>query len=153
MPNPIPPTRRAAPMLLRAALAFALLTQPAWAKAAIHGTVQDRNGQPMPRVNVRVVPGNIEIVTDDEGQFTIDYLRDAEGKRQRLAKRTLYTFEVYKLGFQLAKMDLDYKQGEVSIEPLTLTPDTITVRASTTNMDPASAPDTDPAGGGSYEGE
>lgn len=146
MPNPMK-------SMLRAALALALLTHPAWAKPAIHGTVQDRNGQPMPRVNVRVIPGNIEIVTDDAGQFTIDYLRDAEGKRQRLSKRTLYTFEVYKLGFQLAKMDLNYKQGEVSIEPVTLTADTITVRASATNMDPATAPDTDPAGGGSYEGE
>jgi hypothetical protein len=153
MLNSIARPHRTGPLLLRAALAFTLLTQPAWAKAAIHGTVQDRNGQPMARVNVRVIPGNIEIVTDDEGQFTIDYLRDAEGKRQRLAKRTLYTFEVYKLGFQLAKMDLDYKQGEVSIEPVTLTADTITVRASTTNLDPASAPDTDSAGGGSYEGE
>ncbi len=126
---------------------------PALAKAAIHGEVKDRNGEPMARVNVRVIPGNVEIVTDDEGKFTIDYLRDEEGNRVRLTRRTTYTFEVYKLGFQLAKADLDYKSGDVTIESVTLTPDTITVRASPTDLDPAIGTQTDAQGGGSYEGE
>ena len=150
----VPPNARRARLALLVVLAGVLISSPsAWARPAIHGTVQDRNGQPMARVNVRVVPGNVEIVTDDEGKFTIDYLRDDAGDRVRLSKRTTYTFEVYKLGFQLAKADLEYTHGEVELGPVTLTPDTITVRASATDLDPANAPDTDAQGGGSYEGE
>lgn len=129
-----------------------LLVSTAWAKPAINGQVTDRNGQPMERVNVRVVPGNVEIVTDDAGRFTIDYLRDAEGNRIRLAKKTLYTFEVYKLGYQLARVELDYKSGEVDVDAVTLNPDTITVRTSVTDVDPANGTDAN-TGGGSYEGE
>lgn len=140
-------------LLLVGVLVAALSSQSAWAKPAIHGQVQDRNGEPMARVNVRVVPGNVEIVTDDEGRFTIDYLRDEEGNRERLSNRTTYTFEVYKLGFQLAKLDLEYTRGEVELEPVTLSPDTITVRPSSTDIDSANMPDNDAQGGGSYEGE
>jgi len=140
-------------LLLVCAAALAAWTPQAWAKPAIHGAVQDRNGEPMARVNVRVIPGNVEIVTDDEGKFTIDYLRDDEGNRVRLAGRTTYTFEVYKLGYQLAKMDLEYTHGEVELDAVTLAPDTITVRASSTDLDPANLPQTDAQGGGSYEGE
>ena len=135
------------------ATALAAWTPPAWAKPAIHGVVQDRNGDPMARVNVRVIPGNVEIVTDDAGKFTVDYLRDDDGNRVRLAGRTTYTFEVYKLGFQLAKLDLEYTHGEVELDAVTLAPDTITVRASSTDLDPANLPETDAQGGGSYEGE
>lgn len=140
-------------LLLVGVLVAALSSQTAWAKPAIHGQVQDRKGEPMARVNVRVVPGNVEIVTDDEGRFTIDYLRDEEGNRERLSNRTTYTFEVYKLGFQLAKLDLEYTRGEVQLEPVTLSPDTITVRPSSTDIDSANMPDNDAQGGGSYEGE
>lgn len=138
---------------LIALVAAALHAPAAWARPAIHGEVQDRNGQPLARVNVRVAPGNIEIVTDDDGRFTIDYLRDDEGRRGRLKGRTTYTFEVYKLGFQLARLDLAYTRGEVTLEPVTLDPDTIQVRASSTNVDPGTGPTTAPEGGGSYEGE
>lgn len=139
--------------VLSALLVAALTTPSAWARPAIHGQVQDRNGQPMARVNVRVAPGNIEIVTDDEGGFTIDYLRDADGRRGRVKGHTTYTFEVYKLGYQLARLDLAYTHGEVTLEPVVLAPDTITVRASATMVDPGAAPTADPTGGGSYEGE
>lgn len=141
------------PLRRLASLALLLGSHAAYAKAAIHGTVTDRNGEPMSHVNVRVSPGNLEIVTDDDGAFTVDYLRDEAGERTHLARRTTYTFEMYKLGFQLAKADLEYKSGEVQLEPVTLSPDTITVRASATDMDPANGTETDPQGGGSYEGE
>ncbi len=140
-------------LFLAGVLIGAMSSSSAWARAAIHGEVQDRNGQPMARVNVRVLPGNVEIVTDDEGKFTIDYLRDDAGDRVRLSNRTTYTFEIYKLGFQLARLDLEYTHGEVALDPVTLTPDTITVRASSTDMDSANAPASDAQGGGSYEGE
>lgn len=140
-------------LLLAGLMLTVFATGSANAKPAIHGEVNDRNGQPMARVNVRVLPGNVEIVTDDQGKFTIDYLRDEEGNRVRLANRTTYTFEVYKLGFQLARMDLEYTHGEVELEAVTLSPDTITVRASSTDLDPANLPETDAQGGGSYEGE
>lgn len=137
-------------LLLLVAGAFAA---PAFAKGAIHGSVTDRNGAPMSRVNVRIIPGNVEIVTDEQGLFTIDYLRDADGNRTRLTTKTTYTFEVYKLGFQLAKADIEYKRGDIDLEPVTLLPDTISVRASATDMDPANGTETDAQGGGSYEGE
>ncbi len=148
-PSPrIPALRAIFVLLLGAGMVPAAL-----AKAAIHGTVTDRTGQPMSRVNVRVVPGNVEIVTDDQGKFTIDYLRDAAGNRTHLTRRTTYTFEMYKLGFQLAKADVDYKHGELELDPVALAPDTISVRASATDVDPANAADTNAQGGGSYEGE
>lgn len=130
-----------------------MFASPAFAKSAIHGSVTDRNGDPMSRVNVRITPGNVEIVTDEEGRFTIDYLRDEEGNRTRLDTKTTYTFEVYKLGFQLAKADVEYKRGEIDLEPVTLSPDTINVRASATDVDPANGTETNAQGGGSYEGE
>ncbi|MSP55892.1 MAG: carboxypeptidase regulatory-like domain-containing protein [Myxococcales bacterium] len=134
-------------------LAIGMFASPVFAKAAIHGSVTDRSGDPMSRVNVRITPGDVELVTDEQGRFTIDYLRDEGGNRTRLSRRTTYTFDVYKLGFQVAKADVEYKRGEIVLEPVTLSPDTINVRASATDVDPANGIETDAQGGGSYEGE
>ena len=53
-----------------------------WAASAwgaghfITGQVIDRNGQPVNRAVISLAPGNVKLVTDREGMFLIDYLRD-----------------------------------------------------------------------------
>lgn len=119
----------------------------------ISGQVVDRNGQPVERANVALAPGNVEIITDDNGHFAIDYLRDAEGSRTKLSRRTDYTVEFFKVGFHPEKQAFYYKRGEFVLEPVTLTEDTVRVETATVDIDPAKFPDRQQAAGGSYEGE
>jgi hypothetical protein len=140
--------------LLLVLVGGALLSGPAIARThALNGQVLDRNGKPVERVNVRVSPGNVEIVTDDAGRFRIDYLRDASGERIRLARRTTYTFTFFKLGFHQVETTVDYTRGELDVAAITLREDTIEVRASTDDIDPAATTARDAGAGGSYEGE
>lgn len=146
-----PPTRRLGGLLL---LVAALAAPPAHAKKpVIYGTVQDRNGQGISRVNVKLAPGNVEILTDENGKFTVDYLRDEEGNRVKLGKKTTYSFEYFKVGFLPEKGTVDFRRGELFLEPVTLKEDTIAVRPSTDNIDPGQYPDRAQNSGGSYEGE
>lgn len=141
---------------LAALVAAAALVAPLPAHAGKHfitGTVTDRNGAPVERVNVTLAPGNVEIITDETGKFTIDYLRDEEGNRTKLAKRTDYTVSFFKVGFHEEKVSFTYKRGAFAIEPVTLKEDTIKVNASSDNIDPAASPDRQQSSGGSYEGE
>lgn len=141
--------------VLRAAL-VAVLVLPGAAhakKPAIYGTVVDRNGETLARVNVKMVPGNVEIVTDENGNFKIDYWRDEEGNRIKLVKRTDYEIEYFKLGYHPEKQSFYFKRGELFLEPVTLKEDTIAVKTSTDNIDPGLYPDRSQTGGGSYEGE
>lgn len=126
----------------------------AWAKKPkLFGSVVDRNGEALARVNVKVSPGNVEIITDDSGRFTIDYLRDDAGERVKLTKRTIYEFEYFKVGFQPEKASIEFKRGELYMEPITLKEDTISVKTSNDNIDPGLYPDRAQNSGGSYEGE
>jgi hypothetical protein len=135
-------------------LASLLAPSSAWAgKHSIAGLVTDRNGDPLERVNVTIAPGNVEIITDETGRFLVDYLRDEEGNRTRLSKRTEYTVTFFKLGFHEEKVTFLYKRGEHSIDVVTLQPETIKVDPSTDNIDPAAAGDRQQNAGGSYEGE
>ncbi|MFZ5475508.1 MAG: carboxypeptidase-like regulatory domain-containing protein [Myxococcota bacterium] len=142
---------------LRHAALAALLLAPfpalAGSKHAITGTVIDRNGEPLERVNVALAPGNVEIITDETGKFLVDYLRDEEGNRVKLAKRTEYTVSFFKVGFHEEKQTFFYKRGAFVLEPITLKEDTIRVDPSTDNIDPAQFPDRQQSSGGSYEGE
>lgn len=122
-------------------------------KHAISGTVVDRNGRPVPRANVRLEPGNVEIITDTQGGFTIDYLRDNEGNRTRLQRRTKYAMEFFKVGYHPDDIQFDYKRGELLLEPVTLVEDTIKLAQSQDDIDPAQHPDRAQGAGGSYEGE
>lgn len=138
------------------AVLAALLLSPsaAWAKKPkLIGSVVDRNGEALARVNVKLSPGNVEIITDDSGTFSIDYLRDEEGERVKLAKRTTYEFEFFKVGYQPEKASVEFKRGELLMEPVTLKEDTISVKASSDNIDPGLYPDRGQSSGGSYEGE
>jgi hypothetical protein len=138
------------------AASFALVLFPGTAfagKHSISGTVVDRNGQPVERVNVTLSPGNVEIITDETGKFLIDYLRDADGNRTKLGKRADYAVSFFKVGYHEEKQSFFYKRGELVLEPVTLKEDTIKLDPSVDNIDPATFPDRQENSGGSYEGE
>jgi hypothetical protein len=120
---------------------------------AILGQVVDRNGKPVERANVALTPGNVEIITDDDGRFVIDYARDDEGTRTRLARRTEYSIEYFKVGYHPEKATFYFKKGELVLEPVTLVADSVKVDVSAVDIDPANFPDRQSAAGGSYEGE
>lgn len=120
---------------------------------AILGQVVDRNGKPIRRANVALAPGNVEIITDDDGRFMIDYLRDAEGSRVKLDRRTEYTVEYFKVGYHAQTVTFYFKNGELQLDPVSLTEDTVRVDAAGAPFDPALYPDRGQEAGGSYEGE
>ncbi len=134
-------------------LAALLLASGCAKHHAILGQVIDRNGKPIGRANVALAPGNVEIITDDDGRFMIDYLRDAEGTRVKLGRRTDYKVEYFKVGYHPSEAAFYYKNGELVLDPVTLTEDTIHVSEAGGQFDPATAPDRGQDGGGSYEGE
>lgn len=134
----------------------AILALPAVAhakKPAIYGQVVDRNGEALAWVIVKMTPGNVEIVTDENGNFKIDYWRDEEGNIIKFVKRTEYEIEYFKVGYHPEKQAFYYKRGELFLEPVTLKEETIAVKSSTDNIDPGLYPDRSQTGGGSYEGE
>lgn len=122
-------------------------------KRAITGQVLNRNGQPMDRVIVALHPGNVEMVTDSTGWFRIDYLRDEAGSRTRLSRRTDYQLEVFRTGYHLARTQVSYRKGELLLEPITLKEDTIVLRGSEDDIDPARFPDRTHSAGSNFEGE
>ena len=133
--------------------ALLLPTAAAAKKPVIYGAVVDRNGEPVARVNVKLTPGNVELITDETGKFTIDYLRDDEGNRTKLAKKTDYSIEYFKVGFHPEKADFYFKRGELFLDATTLKEDTVNVKVSQDNIDPGLYPDRAQSAGGSYEGE
>lgn len=122
-------------------------------KRQIAGQVVDRNGEGLARVNVRLEPGNVEIITDDEGRFLVDYLRDEEGNRIKLKRKSAYTVSLFKVGYHEATSEVNYLRGELVIEPIALTEDTVRVSNSDDDIDPARFTDRAQNAGGSYEGE
>lgn len=122
-------------------------------KRAIHGQIVDRNGEPMDRVIVSLQPGNIELVTDSEGRFVIDYLRDEAGGRINLSAREAYVLEVFRAGYHVHEQPFFYSRGSFELEPLTLTEDTIRIGPSEADIDPARFPDRTSSSGSAYEGE
>ena len=122
-------------------------------KPVIYGSVVDRNGEQLARVNVKLTPGNVELITDESGKFSIDYLRDEAGERTKLAKKTDYEIEYFKLGYHPETAKFYFKRGELFLEPTTLKEDTIAVKESQDNIDPSQYPERAQSSGGSYEGE
>jgi len=120
---------------------------------AISGQVVDRNGNPMDRVIISVAPGGVEMVTDSEGYFVIDYLRNDTGERIKLDKRQEYEVEAFRAGYHINSNLFFYKKGELYLDPITLTEDTIRVPFSEENIDPAQFPERTNATGVNYEGE
>lgn len=133
-------------------------TAPALAANAIAGVVNDRNGEPVPRAQVRLVPededrGTFLMVTDSEGRFLVDYLREEDGARSKLAKKTNYSLEIFKAGFHVETRDFFYKKGEVRLDTIVLVEDTIRVEESNVDLAGGLERIDTQSGGGSYEGQ
>lgn len=119
----------------------------------IGGRVVDRNGEPLSRAVVSLAPGNVELVTDRDGRFLIDYLRDEQGERIKLGKKTEYTLEVFKPGFHTFKLPVAYKRGEVEVEVITMIEESIDVQDFPENLDPAMYTSATQSAGATYEGQ
>jgi len=141
--------------MTRLALLIVALLIPSAAAAghSISGQVLDRNGEPIQRAVVSLAPGSVQLVTDQDGRFLIDYLRDDEGKRSKLKKRTMYALEVFKPGYHVHALSVDYKRGEVVLQAFTLTEETITVEDMDDNLDPGLFQDSSHNSGANYEGQ
>jgi len=135
-------------------LALLLSAAPALAGGhSISGLIVNRNGKPVEQVIISLKPGNVELITDREGRFTIDYLRDDEGERLKLSRRTQYDLEAFKVGFHIETRSFFYKRGEVAIETIQLTEDTIQIHDD--GVDLSETLDTKPthSAGANYEGQ
>lgn len=123
------------------------------AKSAISGAVVDRNGDPVERVIVSLDPGDVELLTDTDGAFRINYMRDETGQRVKLDRRRTYTIELFRLGYHVSRQDVSYTRGELILEPITLTEDTVRVEAPAAEIDPGSLKERPEGAGATYEGE
>jgi len=124
------------------------------ARHNISGTVIDRNGEPMDRVIVALAPGNVEILTDNEGRFAIDYVRTEDGSRARLKRRSDYTLTFFRTGFQDTKEALYYKRGAHECGTIQMLEDTIEVSEPAAPLDPSRLhAEPSASGGATYEGE
>lgn len=137
-------------LLLFAAL---LVATPAFAANFISGVIQDRNGAPLDRAIITLSPGNVQLVTDREGRFLIDYLRDDAGERTKLAKKTDYQLEVFKPGYHVTTHNFFYKSGALELESFTMTEETIQIRDEGENLDPELYSDPSTNVGATYEGQ
>lgn len=138
----------------------ALVALPAHAgKHWIAGRIIDRNGDPVDQAVVTLAPKdaesteNVQLVTDREGRFLVDYLRDDAGERTKLSKRADYQIEVYKPGFHTRELDFYYKKGEHQIDTVMMTEDTIVVHDDDANLDPDSFDQRTHSAGANYEGQ
>ena len=121
---------------------------------AINGQITTRNGDPLERAIVSLDPGGVELITDQDGAFMIDYLRDTEtGERVKLDKRTEYQIEIFKVGYHTTTSSLYFKRGELYLDPIVLKEETVRVVGSDADIDPGVNFNTSESGGGSYEGE
>lgn len=101
----------------------------------IEGKVVDRNGEPMTRALIELSPGNVELVTDRSGAFQIDYLRDTQGERVKLEKKTVYELKILKAGYHAHTISVPYRHGPFLVEPVVMVPVTIEVDDIRQNLD------------------
>lgn len=146
------PSPRALALLAGLAVTATALSGCA-SKRVIYGSIVDRNGRPMDRVIVSLDPGGVELITDSEGNFSIDYLRDEAGERVKLEKKTDYTLEAFRTGYHVQRLDFYFKRGELFLDPVTMKEDTIRLQASEDDIDPSRFPDRTHSAGSNYEGE
>jgi hypothetical protein len=147
---------------LLALLALATALPAAAGKHYIAGRVIDRNGDPIDQAVVTLTPqvedageeaANVQLVTDREGRFLVDYLRDDDGERTRLERRVEYALEVYKPGFHTREIAFYYKKGELQVDTLMMTEDTIEVREEEVDLDPGTYEQSTHSAGANYEGQ
>ncbi len=140
---------------IAALLTFALLL-PSTAlagKHAITGRVIDRNGEPVDRAIVSLDPGNVELVTDRDGRFIIDYVRAGDGTRLKLMKKTDYTLEVFKPGFHTTSEAFYFKRGAHVLPTFTLKEETLAIQDDDADLDPELYQDATHSAGANYEGQ
>ena len=105
-------------------------------KNHITGQIVDRNGQPLARAVVSLSPGDVYLVTDREGWFLINYLREKDGRRTRLDKKVDYELEVFKVGYHTYRGSVPYRRGAHEVETVTMVEETIDVSEFPVNLDP-----------------
>jgi hypothetical protein len=128
------------------------------AKHAIVGQIVDRNGAPVDKAIITLRPSlerplTAQLVTDREGRFLIDYLRNENGERAKLARKVEYTLEVYKPGYHVNRSSFSYRKGEHVLDVLRLTEDTITIRDDEAELDPEQYEQQTHSSGANYEGQ
>jgi hypothetical protein len=84
---------------------------------------------------VALNPGNVELVTDRSGAFQIDYLRDTQGERVKLEKKTTYELKILKAGYHAHTISVPYRHGPFLVEPVVMVPITIEVDDIRENLD------------------
>ena len=144
-------------------MAWLLSALPAWAGThSIETQVTDRNGSGLGRTIVSLAPNNetldakpisVELVTDREGRVLIDYLRDTDGTRTKLARKTEYVLEIFKPGYHPYTTSFFYKKGVVVLDPVVLIDETIEVEDLAENLDASNTTDGTHAAGANYEGQ
>ncbi len=141
-------------MFAMAMMVLTSLATPAFAGGHhIAGQVVDRNGDPVSRAVVSLAPGNVQLVTDREGYFLIDYLRDDGGERTKLDKKLDYALEVFKPGFHTFATEFYFKKGQHQVEMVTMVEETIALQELPENLDPALYRLRTHAAGANYEGQ
>ncbi len=133
-----------------------LLLAPITASAARHmitGRVIDRNGEPVSRAIVSLDPGNVELVTDRDGRFIIDYLRANDGTRVKLARKTDYSVEIFKPGFHTTSEAFYFKKGAHTLSTFTLREETLSIRDDDAALDPELYDQSTQSSGATYEGD
>ena len=122
-------------------------------KHSISGLVVDRNGKPIDQAIVSLTPGNVEMITNREGEFVVEYLRDDEGNRLKLSKKLHYNLEIFKVGFHVETRRFFYKRGEAVVETIRMVEDTIQIHNDDANL--SESLDTNPthSAGANYEGQ
>ena len=118
-------------------LAGCLALSACGSKRMITGMVTDAAGQPLDNAIVSLEPGNVELVTDRQGQFTIDYLRTDDASRTGIGKRQTYLLDVFKPGFSIEQLEFYYKSGEHSVGPIELTEEVLRVQDDGENLVPS----------------
>ena len=141
------------PRALSLFVAAIALSSSGCASHIIYGQVVDRNGEPMERAIVTLSPGNVQLVTDQEGNFQIDYVRDEAGERTKLTKKSDYNVDIFQVGYHPSNTSLFYKRGELVLDPIVLKEDTIRVVGSDSDIDPGQYSDRTHSAGATYEGE
>ncbi len=137
------------PLLLAGCLALSACGS----KRIITGVVTDSGGQPLDRAIVSLEPGNVEMVTDRQGQFTIDYLRTDDASRTGIRKRQTYLLDVFKPGFSIQQLEFYYKSGAYSVGPLELIEEVLRVQDDGENLVPSLQAEPTLSGGAAYEGQ
>ncbi|TNE89114.1 MAG: carboxypeptidase regulatory-like domain-containing protein [Deltaproteobacteria bacterium] len=133
---------------------FLFLATPALAgRHFIEGQVLTRNGEPVDRAIVSLEPGFVELVTDREGRFLIDYLRKEDGSRTKMSKKTVYTLEIYKPGYHVHTLTIDYRKGPLVLDLTPLVEESVELREDETPLDPNLYTDRADSTGVSYEGQ